>query len=229
MTMLSTWRIRTLRSKRRAPLFAQRADAAYDFPRQLSSTGCVARSTRIECSAPFEPDIPSMRTTALLLFLTAAAAAQSASFTPYGTGCTMNGQQLVIGNQGLPQLGQTFQVTYSGPNFTFSSAQQTSWPNLVLGLGQQAVPLPPGIFGLFQQPAGCMALVTPDLLIPTQPDPNGRPQYENFIAIAVPNSPPLIGATLQAQWVALFEQCGFAGCNLAALPTSDAATITVGT
>ena len=169
-----------------------------------------------------------MRTPALLLLLAATAAAQTASFTPFGTGCTLNNQTLAISNQGLPQLGQTFQIMYSGPNFTFTSAQQTAWPNLVMGLGQQITPLPPGIFGLFLQPNGCQGYITADLLLPTAPDPNGRPMYENFIALTVPNSPPLLGAVLYAQWITLFQQCGFAGCNLAALPTSDAATITVG-
>jgi hypothetical protein len=170
-----------------------------------------------------------MHTFAVCLLLAGMALAQPASFTPFGAGCTMNGQTLAIGNQGLPQLGQMFQVTYAGPNFTFSSAQQIAWPNLVLGLGQQTTPLPPGIFGLSQQPAGCQGYITADLLLPTAPDPNGRPMFENATSINVPNNTMLLGAVLYAQWLVLFDQCGFAGCGLAALPTSDAATIVVGT
>ena len=43
--------------------------------------------------------------------------AQAASVAFYGTGCAYAGQTLAIGVQGLPQIGTTFTLTYTGPNF----------------------------------------------------------------------------------------------------------------
>jgi hypothetical protein len=165
-----------------------------------------------------------MRTLALLL-LSGALAAQSASFTPFGTGCAFQSQSLTIGNQGLPVLGSSFQITYSGPNFTFSSGQQIARPYLVLGFGTQVTPLPVTL--LPQQPAGCTGFITPDVLLET-PVHATLPEYENFVTIQVPNVASLVGYQFHAQWLALVQQCGFAGCGLSAIPTSDAATVLVG-
>ena len=151
-------------------------------------------------------------------------AAQPAVFQPFGQGCTFQGQTAAIGNQGLPRPGQQFQVMYAGPNFTMNSAQQIAWPNLVLGLQQQITPIPP----LLQQPVGCGGLISPDVLLPTPPDQNGRPMFENFVALAVPNNSQLLGVQFYAQWVVLVDQCGFAGCGLAAILTSDAALAQIG-
>lgn len=165
-----------------------------------------------------------MRTTFLLL-LSGALAAQSAAFTPFGTGCAFQAQTLAIGNQGLPVIGTSFQITYAGPNFTFSSGQQIARPFLVLGFGTLTTTIPVTL--LPQQPAGCVGLITPDVLLDTPVNPT-QPAYENFVTMQVPNSPTLAGFLFHAQWLALIQQCGFVGCGLAAVPTSDAASVLVG-
>lgn len=167
-----------------------------------------------------------MRTFLVVFSLCGASFAQTAAFVPFGLGCAFQGQTLSIGNQGLPRLGTTFQVTYAGPNFTFSSGQQIAHPILVLGLGQQLVPLPTSL--LPQQPPGCTAYITTDVFLPTVPDPT-RAAFTSWVDIAVPNTPTLVGLVFNAQWMALVEQCGFAGCGFAAVPTSDAAVVVVGT
>ncbi|HLQ38944.1 MAG TPA: hypothetical protein VK348_14135 [Planctomycetota bacterium] len=167
-----------------------------------------------------------MRTLIASTLLATLATAQQALFQPFGTGCTFNNLTLAIGNQGLPHIGQSFQVMYTGPNFTFSSGQQIAWPNLVLGLGQLSTVIPAGF--LPQQPAGCQGYITGDVVMPTMPDPNGRPQYENFVTINVPNNPGLLGMNFNAQWLTIVQQCGFAGCNFSAVLTSDAALVQIG-
>lgn len=159
------------------------------------------------------------------LLLTGALAAQSASFTPFGTGCAFQGQQLTIGNQGLPVLGTSFQITYAGPNFTFSSGQQIAQPFLVLGLGSLVTPIPTTL--LPQQPAGCQGLITPDVLLGTPMNPS-LPSFDDFVTIQVPNTPTLAGFQFLSQWLTLIQQCGFAGCGLAAIATSDAGLVIVG-
>jgi hypothetical protein len=154
-------------------------------------------------------------------------AAQSASVSPFGVGCMFNGQTLAIGNNGLPQLGQTFQLTYTGPNFTFNSGQQIAWPNLALSFTQMVTNIPQGL--LPQQPAGCTGYIDPLVVIGTQPDINGRPVFDSFVDISVPNNASLLGLTLFGQWMTIYQQCGFAGCGYAAVLTSDAAVIQVGT
>jgi hypothetical protein len=166
------------------------------------------------------------RTLAALFFAATTALAQSATFVPFGTGCTLANQTLAIGNQGLPQLGTTFQITYSGPNFTFNSGQQIAHPFLLLGLATTFFPIPVTI--LPQQPAGCDILVDPVVILPTPIDINGRPQFDPFLDVAIPSDPSFVGVALQAQWLTVFEQCGFAGCDWAAIPTSNAATATIG-
>lgn len=159
------------------------------------------------------------------MFCSAALCAQAASFTPFGSGCTFQGQALSIGNRGLPVLGTTFTIDYTGPNFTFSSGQQIAHPVLVLGFGQQTVPLPVGL--LPQQPAGCTALITTDAFLPTAANPT-QPVFDASIPFVVPNQPTLAGFAFFAQWVCLVEQCGFAGCGFSAVPTSDAAVVSLG-
>jgi hypothetical protein len=177
---------------------------------------------------------PITKTLALLSVCLATAlcttplAAQAAQFSPFGTGCAFQGQTLQIGSTGLPQLGNSsFQITYSGPNYTMNSGQQIAWPQLVLGFSLVTTLIPQSL--LPQQPAGCIGLISGDALLPTAVDPNGRPSYESFIDLPVPNNPVLMGLTFHAQWVLVFQQCGFAGCGFAAVPTSDAATLLIGT
>lgn len=158
--------------------------------------------------------------------LWAAPAAAQASFTTFGTGCTFDRQTLAIGNQGLPQIGTTMQITYAGPNATFSSAQQILQPVLALGFGLQNTPIPQGLFP--QQPPGCTGLIRPDALLPSPPDPI-LSQFLNQLPLAIPNDPTFIGISLNAQWVTLLTQCGFAGCfGFDAVLTSDGAILTIG-
>jgi hypothetical protein len=122
-------------------------------------------------------------------------------------------------------LGTSFQITYSGPNFTFSSAQQIAQPLLVLGLGTLSTPIPVTL--LPQQPAGCQGFITPDVLLSTPVSPS-LPSFENFVTIQVPSTPALAGFQFFSQWLTLIQQCGFAGCGFAAIATSDAAVVLVG-
>lgn len=165
-----------------------------------------------------------MRLLTTILAVAGAAAAQAA-VTPFGAGCPFENQVPAIGNVGLPQLGQTFDLTYSGPNYTYNSAQQIAHPHLALGLQQQTTPIPAGL--LLYQPAGCAGYLVPLALTPMPPDP-ALPQYESSFRMAIPSDPGLIGAQLLAQWLLLHTQCGFSGCGLSAAITSDAALITIG-
>ncbi|MCA8965570.1 MAG: hypothetical protein H6838_08020 [Planctomycetes bacterium] len=156
---------------------------------------------------------------------TTAALAQNASFTPFGAGCTFDNQTLAIGNQGLPQLGTTCTITYSGPNHTHNFAQQIAWPQIGLGFNQSVFPIPQSI--LPQQPAGCMGLISADVMIPMPVDPV-LPQYQDHYDFVIPNATWLIGVNVYAQWLMLHTQCGFVGCNYDAIATSDAALMTIG-
>jgi hypothetical protein len=162
---------------------------------------------------------------AAALALAAALPAQSAGFTPFGTGCVLDNQQLAIGNNGLPRIGMSFEILYSGPNFTFNSAQQRCRPLLNLGFQVLGFPIPAI---LPQQPPGCILYTEPSFSVLTPTDP-ALPRYGNSVRLAVPNDPSLAGGTFQAQWLAIFEQCGFAGCGLAAIGSSDGAFVTLGT
>jgi hypothetical protein len=160
-----------------------------------------------------------------LVVLAAAAPAQSAQFTTYGTGCTFQQQTLAIGNQGLPRLGQSFGITYAGPNYTYTSAQQIAWPVLVLGVRQAATPIPQF---LLQQPPNCFAWTSLDLMLPAQRSPTA-PVFVVPMQLPIPNDPGLLGAVLFAQWWTVAQQCGIVRCDLSALPTSDGARMVLGT
>lgn len=170
-----------------------------------------------------------MRTTLLLLaaLFTGGSVAAQASISVFGTPCVVSSLRTppTIGSQGLPKIGQTFRLTYSGPNFTFSSAQQIAQPFLVVGL-PAAFTVPNHI--LPQQATGCMGYTTTLLFFQT-PFNASRTAWVDFVDIRVPNDPNLVGANFVGQWMVVFQQCGFAGCNLDAVMTSDAAAITVGT
>ena len=157
--------------------------------------------------------------------LTALVGAQSPGITTFGTGCSILRQQLSIGHLGTPRLGATFDLTYSGPNFIGNAAQQRAWPFLTLGFQTTNVPIPP-VF--VQQPPGCTILVTPELTLPMPPDPTGAPSYQAAMSFAVPNDPALTGGMMFAQWFLAYYQCGFVGCALVAVGTSDAAGVTSG-
>lgn len=151
------------------------------------------------------------------------AAAQSASVSTYGSGCTYANQVLAIDTVGLPQIGTTFSITYSGPNYNTSLTVQ---PVLALGLTPDNTPIPAGI--LPQQPIGCLALVVPLYLLPMPVTGSGL--FQTSQGIAVPNDPTLIGFAFVAQWLDIAVQCGIVPpCWFSGLPTSDALLLTVGT
>jgi hypothetical protein len=161
----------------------------------------------------------------LLLATVVEAQAASAAFLPFGSGCTLEGQALAIGNVGLPQIGQSFQITYTGPNHTQNFAQQSSWPQLALGFQSQQFPIPTSWFP--QQPAGCVGLIQPDALVPMPLDASGT-AYETNFSMSIPNVPGLIGVQFFAQWINVHQQCGFAGCGIDAVAISDAAIVVLG-
>ncbi len=86
--------------------------------------------------------------------------------------------------------------------------------------------LPPTF--LPQQPTGCTGYLTPDVLVPMALDPQ-RSAFVDRIDLPVPFLPALIGLQVFGQWATLVQQCGFAGCGNAALVTSDAALMILGT
>ena len=159
---------------------------------------------------------------ALFLFSIAAALpAQAAAIAFYGTGCAFAGQQLALGVQGLPQLGTTITFTYSGPNMINTLTVQ---PVLALGLSVANVPLPATL--LPQQPPNCTAWIGPEVLFFMPQVSNG---FDTQSPMIIPNDPLLIGFQFTAQWLAVAVQCGIIPpCALSALPTSDAALLTVG-
>jgi hypothetical protein len=98
-------------------------------------------------------------------------------------------------------------------------------PFLTLGFRTTNVPVPP-VF--VQQPFGFTILVTPELTLAMPADPTGAPIYQATTSWRVPNDPALSGGTMFGQWLLAYYQCGFAGCDLVAVGTSDAAAITFG-
>jgi hypothetical protein len=162
---------------------------------------------------------------AALAALSTVAPAQPASFQRLGFGCAIAGQVLSIGNNGLPRLGTRFSITYSGPNFMTNAAQQRCRPVLNIGFTTLGLPVPP-IFP--QQPGFCTIWPIPSLTVMTAADPT-RPAWIDSVPFDVPNDPGLTGGALIMQWLALFEQCGVAGCGLEAVATSDAGIATIGT
>ncbi|MFT4514654.1 MAG: hypothetical protein ACI89X_001192 [Planctomycetota bacterium] len=165
-----------------------------------------------------------MRISISALLLTAALPCQG-NFTPFGSGCSLQGQTPAIGYSGSPAIGQTFSITYSGPNYTFNSAQQMAQPFLALGTQGANFTLP--TTGLIYQPIDCVAYMLPISLLPMAQHPN-LPEYESGFAITIPNNSALVGYQFFAQWLMVHSQCGFVGCSLSGLITSDAAVVTIG-
>lgn len=153
------------------------------------------------------------------------AAAQPASFTTYGSSCSAGATAPAIGHRGLPQLGTTFSITYSGPNVQYNSAQQIVRPWLLFGLGPAQQPIPP-VFR--QQPPGCTLWTTGDIAVPMPPE-RSAPTWQSSFDLAVPADTRLLGAVLYAQWLAVLEQCGVVRCDIEWVLGSDAARIVLGT
>ncbi len=151
--------------------------------------------------------------------------AQTADITVAGAGCMLEGKAPAMGYKGLPQLGATFSLNYTGPNHQVNHTQSSVQP--ILNIGFTAVGLPIPAF-LPAQPIGCVMYVAPTISIPMAKEPNGRPSYVSSQAVPVPNNTALLGGQFFAQWLAVKNQCGIAGCGLHAIATSDFATITIG-
>jgi hypothetical protein len=155
--------------------------------------------------------------------LTAVLPLTAQDFITFGQGCTFQSQTLAIGNQGLPRIGTTFLVTYTGPNTSASTVPIQ--PILALGIQQMSFTIPPG---LRDQPANCTLLVRPDVLMFARNDP-ATGVFDKFATLPVPNNSALLGVVVFAQWLATVHQCGIVpGCSLTGLLTSDAAKISIG-
>lgn len=166
---------------------------------------------------------------AVLALACAPMCAQSASFSILGAPCSAPGEPTpAIGARGLPRLGTNFDVTYAGPNRTYNSAQQIVRPWLITGLSLLPSPVAIPTSFLPQQPGGCLVWPYPDLVLDMPIDASGG-AFVSAVTLAVPNQPALAGATWFHQWFALFEQCGFAGCNLHWAIVSEAAIVVAGT
>ncbi len=156
-----------------------------------------------------------MRATPLLLALcTTALPAQSASYTLFGTACTpfpssVPAPSLTVA--GVPQLGSSFTVTYTGPNYrraTPSFGFATAQPVLLTGVSNTSwagLSLPfeiPSIFTTPHQPMfhGCTLLVSPDIAVATAMMPSGT-SYRDRITIRVPNDTGLLGVRFYQQWL----------------------------
>ena len=154
------------------------------------------------------------------------------SVTIFGAGCplltTPPSQAPSIGSTGMPRIGQTFSLDYSGPNyhFTWNYVLQTAQPMLALGTQVIATPLPP--LNLIYQPSTCNAYVVPVSVTPMPPHATLL-QFETSFAIAIPNTPSLVGFQFIAQWLLVHSRCLWWNCVLEGLITSDAAIVTVGT
>lgn len=158
--------------------------------------------------------------------LAATAPSQQASFTTFGTPCTAaNSTTPAIGNRGLPRLGTTMAVTYSGPNSIEPGIQLTEHPMLIVGFSRVDLPIPPLIV---TQPAGCTLYPSLDVVLPTAPAVLGR-AYVPSINLSVPNDSRLLGGVLYLQWMTPRSQCTFVGCGLLWVVLSDAARAVIGT
>lgn len=154
--------------------------------------------------------------------LSFSATAQTAQVIHYGVGCSWNGTPLAIGVQGAPQIGTTFTIDYTGPNFAGPLSTQ---PVLVLGTAPDSALIPTTF--LPQQPGQCFVWVQPLLFAPMPTAATG-----GFVLsqdVVVPNDATLLGLQFFAQWMATVVQCGIVPpCTLEALPTSDALQLIVG-
>lgn len=157
----------------------------------------------------------------LLAALSSFSSAQTAGFTTFGQACTATGLATpTIGATGLPVLGQSFSIDYTGPN-------RATWPTelrpvFLYGIVQAALPLD----GMFRnQPAGCTLYLQP---IDAVLMPPVSISFANSVTLAVPNQPALAGAVLIAQWACLNQTCLVIGCTPNAVLTSDAAVATLG-
>jgi hypothetical protein len=131
-----------------------------------------------------------------LLLCTSFVAAQSV--TMYGTACGgAGGPPPRLGSRDVPAIGSPFTFDYSGPIGT--TPVSNDHPHLLLGFAQLNVPVPPAI-SFF---TGCTLLADPVLVFPA---PAMGTSYATQYTFPVPNNPHLIGNTLYAQVVVLYQR-----------------------
>ncbi|MGE0144645.1 MAG: hypothetical protein AB7I19_16625 [Planctomycetota bacterium] len=162
-----------------------------------------------------------LRSLLSVLALTATLAAQQAGFSTFGQACTVSGLSTpAISATGLPVLGSTFSIDYSGPN-------RATWPTELRPVFLYGIaPTNLSLDGMFRnQPAGCTLYVQP---IDAVLMPPVSILFASSVALSVPNQPVLAGSSLVAQWACLNQTCLVNGCNANAVLTSDAASITLG-
>ncbi len=169
--------------------------------------------------------VPRRIAAALGIALLTALVPAQASFATFGAGCS----GLVLGASSLPRLGQSLQLTYSGPigNSFYGFNGQNAQPILMLGLSNTqagAMPLP------FLLPAAvtgaqlCEVLVSPDAmaLLPR----NSAPPFH--LSVAIPADPSFVGLALHAQWLTILERTYMGQVRSVTLLTSNAGTAIVG-
>ena len=170
-----------------------------------------------------------MRTLLTVLALALPAGAQQASYTLFGEGCVS--ASATLGATGVPQLGSSFTVHYSGPNFVGVKGlfENGAHPWLLTGFSNTtwgAIPLP---LLLPRTPLGvrCELLVSPDLVLPM---PRLGSRYQDSLTFPVPNEPSLIGLVFHQQWLVYhFTRLGAGGPLLSAsFQASNGGTATVG-
>lgn len=157
----------------------------------------------------------------------AAALPAQASFTTFGTACQ---QGQAIGAANLPQLGQSFDVLYSGliGNMFFGGTTQLSSPFLMVGLSNTqagSTPLP------FTLPTSvtsgipnCEILVSPDAILALSPNA----PFPFTLQLAIPANPAFVGTSLHLQWFTTVQRWALGGPTTIRMVTSDAATAVIG-
>ena len=134
----------------------------------------------------------------LVLTLAAAAPAQIASITPFGTAC---GQvPSVIATVGLPRPGSAVTFTHSPMTSSGMFGSYTTW--LALGFPQTSWaggPLPWPVPAWMTNPvSGCTLYVAPDVVVQGTQSPATN---DDRVVLAIPNNPGLLGVTFDAQWL----------------------------
>lgn len=148
-----------------------------------------------------------------------------ASFTTFGTGC----QGVGLSSTGLPRLGTTFFVGYSGAlgNQFLGLYSYINQPVLLLGTSNTqagGVALPVALPTTMTAGVVCELLVSPDvtMVLPmSTPPPFGLP-------IAIPATVGLVGFTFHAQWLLLSERSYFGQVQWLRAFLSNAGTAVVG-
>jgi len=139
-----------------------------------------------------------IRSTALVLLLSGAAFAQSASFVTFGTACAYETPPLTAST--LPRLGTTFVVeTLSGGRTGGYEGGVSSV--LFIGLSRSSVagvalPIPPSAFQRIGIGACGDLSVSTELVLSM---PYHAPRRTVATAIPIPSSPQLIGSSLYLQ------------------------------